>query len=95
MVAVQQCSDAVKNFLQNNVNQICKPYPRRCRPGDSCQSMDDRIVQFSQCANARKTIDDVCFGGGDYGHQIAYTSARQDAAICVGLTPTAHRHDDS
>jgi RHS repeat-associated protein len=88
LVAVQQCPDALKDFLQNNVNQSCKPYPPRCRQGESCQSMDARIIQFRQCADARQTINNVCYGGGDYGHQIEYTRARQDGAICSGLIPT-------
>jgi RHS repeat-associated protein len=81
------CPEGLQQSLQNVVNYSCKPYPPQCRPGDSCGSMETRLIQFQSCAAARAAINNQCFGGGDRGHQMAYTRARQDQAICQGLLP--------
>ncbi len=83
-----QCEPDRKKFLQDQVNTNCKPYPARCRPLDSCSSTELRQTQFNNCGDARKAINNECFGGGDKGHQQAYTKAREDAAICKGLLPS-------
>ncbi|MCI4679030.1 hypothetical protein K9U33_10260 [Rhodoblastus acidophilus] len=82
------CNDDYRQSLQNQVNALCKPLPPRCRSSDSCASMKQRIAAFTACGDARKKINDACYKGGDNGHQQAYTTARQEAAICEGMLAT-------
>jgi RHS repeat-associated protein len=82
------CGDEYRRYLQNQVNSLCKPKPLRCREGDTCGSIRGRLSSFSACADARQKINNTCYDGGDRGHQIEYTSNRQEADICRGMLPT-------
>jgi len=82
------CSRSRHRYLQNVVDNLCKPKPKRCQPGEKCADMGTKLAKHSACADARKNINRECFRGGNRGHQIAYTSSRQEAAICSGLLST-------
>jgi hypothetical protein len=80
------CDPGRHKYLQDNVDAACKPFPGRCSPADMCTVVSEKLSRFTGCAEARQLINTECFRGGDRGHQIAYTAARQEAAICGGMT---------
>jgi len=82
------CSRSRHRYLQNVVDNLCKPNPGNCKPGEKCSSMTDKLAKHSACADARRNINRECFNGGDRGHQIEYTNRRQQAAVCNGLLST-------
>lgn len=82
------CSQSRHRYLQNIVDNLCKPNPGNCRPGEECSVMGDKLAKHTACADARNNINRECFRGGDRGHQIEYTNRRQQAAVCNGLLAT-------
>ncbi|QQR68901.1 MAG: hypothetical protein IPI58_08740 [Alphaproteobacteria bacterium] len=82
------CEPGYQKHLQEQVDTICKPQPRICRPGESCSSMRQKIQQFSDCGDARQQVMRECFRGGDKGHQRKYVDMKVGQFTCQGLLPT-------
>jgi len=77
-----KCSPEEKNFLQKNVDSVCKPEVT-CRPfTDSATATVFAKINHS-CANAREEINNRCYDGGDKGHREAARSAWIRAGKCL------------
>ena len=79
------CSSSFRTYLQSEVNRTCKPDPGQCKPGESCSSMRDKCAKHTECAEARKKINNTCFRGGNDGHRFEYNKRKKMADDCKGL----------
>lgn len=75
------CTIGQHRRLQNNVNEKCKS-KRGCKGTDSCAELLEKQAKNSQCINARVTINNTCFKGGDAGHNDAVRQATNALIIC-------------
>lgn len=69
--SVAECialQDAVKSASACGGNG--NPPPRSCENVEGCEEKLRQRQRWQNCYTARKTINEVCFGGGDKGHQI-------------------------
>jgi RHS repeat-associated protein len=80
------CSAAMHSFLQGLVNFWCSK-PHHCSPSDSCPENKLKIKVASNCATARRNINQQCYNGGDAGHQIAEEQAKNAVRNCIALQP--------
>jgi hypothetical protein len=55
--------------LQKAVSANCRS-TSTCLDWDKCEPLLDKLSRFLNCADARKAINDRCFGGGDPGHKL-------------------------
>ncbi|TWT45054.1 hypothetical protein RAS1_14750 [Phycisphaerae bacterium RAS1] len=89
-----RCTPEQHKALQDNVNSACKPNYGGggfgCSPpgafvpiGAYCQSTKSNILRASKCAQARETINNACYGGGDDGHKEQAANARRAASNCA------------
>ena len=62
------CPPAVRDALQRNVNQLCKGEKTKCNIADPCVELETKMSKIMACIQARITINNVCYKGGDYGH---------------------------
>jgi len=77
-----KCSPEEKDFLQKNVDSVCKPEVT-CRSfTDSATATVFAKINHS-CANAREEINNRCYDGGDNGHREAARSAWIRAGKCL------------
>ena len=82
------CSPKKLAALQLAVNAACKWIgPRRCEKTDSCTENGINIGKNSACAAARRTINQLCFKGGDEGHKEAEQAAINAVKRCLELRP--------
>jgi hypothetical protein len=84
------CSAEYHAKLQDGVDRACKPSPRECIPGESCDEMRRKLATFTACADARKRLMDICYKRGDKRHQAEWKRRLQSAQTCVGLMPTCY-----
>ena len=80
------CSPAMHSALQGLVNFWCLK-PHSCSPSDSCPENKLKIRVASNCATARRNINQQCYNGGDAGHKIAEENAKAAVAKCIALQP--------
>jgi len=73
------CDENNKNRFQNNVDKWCKGplsgTPFTCTIDMGSSTMMSVISRQQNCINARKRINNACFGGGDPGHNQAIKQA--------------------
>jgi len=81
------CSRAVHAALQANVEMWCNKQ-RRCTQFDSCNLNQYKIAANSACIAARRLINNLCFRGGDRGHQTALNNAKNALGKCFEVRPT-------
>jgi hypothetical protein len=74
------------SFLQGLVNFWCSK-PHHCSPSDSCPENKLKIKVASNCATARRNINQQCYNGGDAGHKIAEENAKNAVKNCIALQP--------
>ena len=76
------CTPAVTSMLQKQVELMCKPQgvSSRCTDADSCPLLLQKIAMTEACIEARRTINNQCFRGGNAGHQRAIAE-RQNGII--------------
>lgn len=82
------CSRSRHRYMQDIVDNVCKPDPGKCIPGEKCADMANKMAKHQACAEARKNINDECFNGGDKDHQTEQVKRLQMGAVCNGLLPT-------
>jgi type VI secretion system secreted protein VgrG len=62
------CTPEEHRDLQDRVENACGS-AIACRGGDDIATLNRKIGAHSACIDARKRINDRCFGGGDEQHQ--------------------------
>ena len=85
MAHAGSCSDQQREKLQSKVVDACKTTSMRCLGTDNKATLNSKISQFSACINARKTINDTCFDGGDPGHKQAIIEVTNGRSNCQTL----------
>ncbi|HEV2844579.1 MAG TPA: hypothetical protein VG477_07020 [Thermoanaerobaculia bacterium] len=69
--------------LQNQVNLLCKtPAPLACRNVSGCAARTAMRQRWVDCRDARVTINNTCWSGGDPGHIQAVTQANISITKC-------------
>jgi hypothetical protein len=64
------CTPEQQRRYQENVENQCGA-AAACHGTDSVDVLNQKIGQHSRCIDARRLINDVCYGGGDKGHNDA------------------------
>ncbi|QRK10006.1 hypothetical protein JQX13_07865 [Archangium violaceum] len=83
LVTGRTCDVAQCITLQASVNAACKsPPPNSCARLTGCSALKQERAKWLQCYIARTTINTVCWGGGDAGHQQAAAQAIQNVGTC-------------
>lgn len=76
------CTLRRHELLQRQVSRYCKRN-RACVPEmRGCNNLSQRIKLNVQCSNARRTVNQECFRGGDAGHLRAQEDATRAANNC-------------
>lgn len=81
--SVAECialQDAVKSASACGGNG--NPPPLSCRNVEGCEEKLRQRQRWQNCYTARKTINEVCFSGGDKGHQIQQEQALINIRKC-------------
>ncbi len=63
------CHPWVFTILDYQIDRYCKEGDRRCTSWLSCSELQRRISQNSRCLEARKSLMQKCFKGGDQEHK--------------------------
>ncbi|MDQ2773215.1 MAG: hypothetical protein M3Y54_22245 [Bacteroidota bacterium] len=81
------CSPAVTAMLQKQVELMCKPkgMPSKCFDTDTCSLLLQKIAMTEACIEARRTINNQCFKGGDPGHQQAILERQNGIRKCEAI----------
>lgn len=83
------CIQGIHDAMQRAVKAWCDhPSGRACTAGESCGRLLQKIRRNQMCARNRRTINDICYNGGDVGHRIAELDARRAQATCMSLFRT-------
>jgi RHS repeat-associated protein len=70
--------------LQDNVDYWCKNSGKfSCKRGMTQSQYSENEIVARNCASARRTINDICFYGGDKGHNKAAVDAEKAANKCL------------
>ncbi len=77
------CTEEQHAALQDAVNAACKGRPRACKGNQDCDTLRDNYDRSKQCADARDTVNNVCYGGGDDDHRKAADEARKALDNCL------------
>ena len=80
------CVQGIHDSMQRLVKAWCDhPSGRACTAADTCHRIQQKIRRNQLCAQHRRTINDVCYNGGDLGHRIAERDARAAQSTCMAL----------
>ncbi|HEU4769355.1 MAG TPA: DUF4157 domain-containing protein [Pyrinomonadaceae bacterium] len=80
------CIQGLHDMMQRAVKAWCDhPSGRACSAGDSCLRLLQKIRRNQMCARNRRTINDLCYEGGDAGHRTAELDARRAQGTCMAL----------
>jgi hypothetical protein len=80
------CIQGIHDAMQRAVKAWCDhPSGRACTAGESCGRLLQKIRRNQMCARNRRTINDICYNGGDVGHRIAELDAQRAQATCMAL----------
>jgi hypothetical protein len=71
--------------LQMDVSRECRSKGMRCEARQSCAQLLDNLGQFYRCIDARVSIMDECFRGGDQAHKDEVARYRVGADRCRQL----------
>lgn len=63
------CTESLRQQLQNKVKQNCKSGKQSCSITDDCPELEATMHTLNACIAARTKINMTCFKGGDAGHQ--------------------------
>jgi hypothetical protein len=80
------CTEEQHRRLQDEVDRACKR-PRACKGDMECAELRENLRKSRECYDARKTINDTCFKGGDVGHKKALEEAQNAINNCLDLIP--------
>lgn len=80
------CIQGIHDAMQRQVKLWCDhPSGRACVPGESCLRLLQKIRRNQMCARNRRTINTLCYEGGDAGHRTAELDARLAQGNCMAL----------
>jgi phage shock protein A len=83
------CTQEQHDQLQANVKNECEYPPlERCTQAQDCATLKANLERFQGCYDARKKIMDVCYGGGDPGHDDELDSVRNGLNRCLTIFNT-------
>jgi Novel toxin 16 len=82
------CTATTHRTLQNAVDSQCGA-AKACLISDTQATLSSKIGQHSKCIDARKAINNTCFGGGDAGHKQAITERTNAITNCQTYQKTA------
>ena len=81
---ISDCTESVRQNLQNQVKQNCKSGKQSCAITDNCPELEQTIETLNACIAARTKINMKCFKGGDAGHQEQILSKINGLVRCQG-----------
>lgn len=87
------CSKDVFRELNQAVGIACKSQPMRCDEDMDCPTLLARWDQFGRCIEARKTLADRCFRGGDSEHKAKLADYVRGQGRCLELITRKCRVD--
>jgi RHS repeat-associated protein len=76
------CTPEQHDRLRDIVDEKCKSEPIACKGNQVYQELMANLAKNVACRNARETIADQCFAGGDDGHKTTITEADNAIANC-------------
>lgn len=80
------CNQGIHDQMQRVVKAFCDHASgRKCTPYNSCHRLKQKIRRNQLCAQHRRTINDLCYEGGDKGHRDAERDARRAQASCMEI----------
>lgn len=79
---LMKCPVEVCTALQDDVNRICKPKPKRCSNITGCFNLRQTRQRFLDCYAARSRINVTCWDGGDPRHQAEQVDAIEQVYVC-------------
>lgn len=81
------CPPDVTAMLQRQVELMCKPQgvSSKCFDTDSCSLLLQKIAMTEACIEARRTINNQCFKGGNAGHQRAIVERQNGIRRCEAI----------
>jgi hypothetical protein len=88
------CSPSQHYALQAEVDRACDQ-PRRCTSSDSKTTIDEKIDRNAQCISARQRINNICYRGGDAGHNQAIEYAQNALQRCHDLRVKVEQRENS
>ena len=69
--------------LQGAVLLNCST-PRTCNQNQSCPQLQENLSKARACYDARRTINNVCYNGGDITHRVEQDKALANINTCLG-----------
>ena len=78
------CTATQHRTLQNQVDSACGA-ALACSGTDDRATLNSKIGKHSACIDARKNINNTCFGGGDAGHKQAIVERTNAITNCQNL----------
>ncbi|WP_366934443.1 hypothetical protein [Corallococcus exiguus] len=79
------CTKDVWRDLSKAVGTACKTQSMNCDETMSCVDLTVRWNRFEQCIEARRTLMNRCFRGGDLAHKGALATYERGQAECTKL----------
>jgi hypothetical protein len=76
------CEPDRRGELQAEVNRQCKGGWSGCKGNWPCGDLWDYWGGWQACADARKQVNDECYGGGDKSHRGRADNAQRAADRC-------------
>ncbi|HZI14265.1 MAG TPA: hypothetical protein VE153_28105 [Myxococcus sp.] len=87
------CAKEVYRELTRLAGEACKTEGMRCDESMSCQDLLARWSKFKRCIEARRTLMDRCFRGGDPAHKNVLATYEKGQARCTELINLRCRPD--
>ncbi|NRD61438.1 hypothetical protein HRD49_06705 [Corallococcus exiguus] len=79
------CTNDVWRDLSKAVGTACKTQSMNCDETMSCVDLTVRWNRFERCIEARRTLMNRCFRGGDLAHKGALATYERGQAECTKL----------
>jgi hypothetical protein len=87
------CTKAVYRELNTAVGHACKSENMECTPEMDCVSLMTRWSLFERCIDARQTLMNRCFRGGDETHRITLRGYMRGQNRCLDFIQITCRVD--
>ncbi|WP_310392380.1 type VI secretion system tube protein TssD [Hymenobacter sp.] len=81
---VSDCTESIRQNLQNQVKQNCKNGKQSCLITDNCPVLEETMETLNACIAARTKINMKCFKGGDDGHKEQIENKIKSLVRCQG-----------
>ncbi len=79
------CTKEQHHQLHSQVGEKCKRPKFSCKNCDDCKIIRENIGKASECIEARKAINNICFNGGDAAHIAQVVKTEAAMANCKNL----------